>query len=78
VGIIVGRRLGHAAARNRVKRRLREAARALYSSMASGWDVVLIARPAARDATQADLVAALRSLIHRAQDHRPVESGGSP
>lgn len=45
LGITCSRRIGGAVARNRAKRRLREAARAILPSKgAPGWDYVLIGR----------------------------------
>ena len=64
-GFAVGKRIGTAVARNRVKRRLRESVRGLRP--AGGWDVVIVARPAAAAADSAALAAALRSLFGRAQ-----------
>lgn len=46
VGITASRKVGNAVARNRARRLLREAARHLYGRMVTGWDVVLVARPA--------------------------------
>lgn len=46
LGITAPTRLGNAALRNRVKRRLREVFRLNRSSLAGGWDVVLNPRPA--------------------------------
>jgi ribonuclease P protein component len=43
-GFSVSRRIGHAVARNRVRRLMREAVRAHIDLVAPGWDVVLIAR----------------------------------
>ena len=48
VGLTVGKALGNAVTRNRVKRRLREAYRSL--PVASGWKLVLNARGGAQDA----------------------------
>ena len=48
-GILVGKRIGNAVARNRTKRRIRESLR--QTSVKPGWDVVIIAR---RDAGKAD------------------------
>lgn len=85
-GFAVGRRVGKAVVRNRVKRRLREIVRAL--DPAGGWDVVIIARPAAATADFAALTAAVRSLFGRAGllararspkagDRRPADDGDS-
>ena len=41
-GFSVGRRVGKAVVRNKMKRRLREAARA--ANVQNGWDLVLVAR----------------------------------
>ncbi len=47
-GFSVGRRVGIAVVRNRVKRRLREVAR--LARVKAGWDMVFIARGAAASA----------------------------
>lgn len=43
-GFAVGKRVGGAVARNRVKRRIREAVRHLDPTLAQGFDIVIIAR----------------------------------
>ena len=48
-GFPVGKRIGNAVVRNKVKRRLREVAR--LTEIQEGWDLVLIAR---KDASSAD------------------------
>jgi ribonuclease P protein component len=58
---------GTAVARNRAKRLLREAMRPLLPSLTSGWDLVLIARPALVSATLEEARAALLTLLHRAR-----------
>jgi ribonuclease P protein component len=63
-GFAAGRRVGKAVVRNRVKRRLREALRGL--GPAGGWDVVVIARPAAATMDFDGLRAALAPLLRRA------------
>ncbi len=47
MGFVVGRRFGAHVQRNRVKRRLRAAARALWRQLPVGYDVVCVARDAA-------------------------------
>ncbi|MBM4409240.1 MAG: ribonuclease P protein component [Chloroflexi bacterium] len=64
-GFSTGRKLGTAVIRNRVRRRLREALRAMSPSFQPGWDVLIIARPGLIDAPHEALVGALRRLLHR-------------
>lgn len=63
-GFAVSKRVGGAVIRNRVKRRLQETARQL--SVQPGFDVVLIARPAAADSSFARLAVAVRDAFSRA------------
>ena len=44
VGITVGKKLGHAVVRNRVRRRLREVYRLNEDKFQAGWDIVVVAR----------------------------------
>jgi len=67
-GLSTGRTLGGAVVRNRVRRRLREALRAMAPSFQPGWDVLIIARPAIVDSDQETLVGAL---------HRTLLKGGA-
>ena len=67
VGVAAGKTTGTAVHRNRAKRLLREAMRPMLASLVSGWDLVLIARPALVTATLADTRAALTNLLRRAQ-----------
>lgn len=63
-GFIIGKRVSKSAvSRNRVRRRLREAVR--RAPVHPGWDVLLIARPAALDASYTTLRAALMELGRR-------------
>lgn len=64
-GLATGRRIGGAVVRNRVRRRLREALRALQLTFRPGWDVLIIARPAIVEADHAALVGALRRTLER-------------
>ena len=63
VGLSTPRALGGAVQRNRVRRRLRELVRTRLESIGPGWDLLLIARPAAAEATHAELGAALDALV---------------
>jgi len=65
VGLSTPRTLGGAVQRNRVRRRLRELIRERHETIASGWDLLLIARPEAAAASHAELRAALGSLLER-------------
>ncbi len=66
VGIVVSKRTGKATIRNRVKRRIREAARALYPLLPLGHDVVVIAKRVAAEASAKGLLDALEAVLHRA------------
>lgn len=72
-GFSVGKKVGKAVVRNKVKRRLREIAR--LTPIKSGWDIVLIARPGAAAASYADLDRATADLLGRA---RLLDGQGSP
>jgi ribonuclease P protein component len=63
VGLSTPRTLGGAVQRNRVRRRLRELVRTRLEAIGPGWDLLLIARPAAAEATHAELGAALDTLV---------------
>jgi ribonuclease P protein component len=64
-GLATGRSLGGAVARNRVRRRLREALRAMAPALKPGWDVLIIARPAIVTADHDAMVGALRRTLTR-------------
>ncbi len=66
VGITVGKKLGHAVIRNRVRRRLREAYRLQESQFQPGWDIVVVGRHKAIRADFADLCAGYLSLAQKA------------
>ncbi|MGI8929440.1 MAG: ribonuclease P protein component [Candidatus Limnocylindrales bacterium] len=65
-GISTGRRVGSAVVRNTVRRRLRTILRRLEGQVEPGWDVLLVARPAAAQASQAELDQALVRLMSSA------------
>lgn len=66
LGVAAGRKLGAAVVRNRVKRRLREAARQLWPEVRPGYLLVLIGRAGARDMPFSELCSAVRDLFRRA------------
>jgi ribonuclease P protein component len=65
VGLSTPRSLGGAVQRNRVRRRLREILRRRLDEIGPGWDLLIIARPAAGPATFADLGDAVDALLRR-------------
>lgn len=66
VGITVSKKLGHAVVRNRTRRRLREVYRLNESRFVPGWDVVVVARSRAVDASFDQLTGSYLSLAARA------------
>jgi ribonuclease P protein component len=67
VGLSTPRTLGGAVERNRVRRRLRGLVHQRLGRIGGGWDLLLIARPASRQATYAELGAALDALLERSE-----------
>ena len=66
VGITVGKKLGHAVVRNRVRRRLREVYRLNEDKFAPGWDIVVVARSRCVDADFGKLQSAYLALAEKA------------
>ena len=65
IGLSTPRTLGGAVQRNRVRRRLRALLRERLEAIGPGWDLLLIARPAAGDADHAELGEAVDALLAR-------------
>jgi ribonuclease P protein component len=63
-GFSVGRRVGKAVTRNRVKRRLREVMR--HKTLAPGWDIVFIARASAAESGFTTFERSIDNLLARA------------
>ena len=67
VGVTVSHRVGKAVVRNRVRRRIREAARARLPQVPAGHDLLFIARPASGVAGWAELRDAVETVLRRAR-----------
>jgi ribonuclease P protein component len=65
-GFSVNRRLGRAVVRNRIKRRMREAARRWKDEIKDGWDLVFVARSPISEATFHSIKHAMEILLRRA------------
>ncbi len=63
LGVPVGRRIGTAVSRNRLRRRFREAFRAATPVADGGVDVVIVPKGSASAASFADLVGAVRRAV---------------
>ena len=68
IGFAVGRRIGKAVTRNRIKRRMQESARTRLQKdqIAAGWDIVFIARRPIRDASYHQVDEAIGLVLRRA------------
>ena len=73
VGVTVGKKLGHAVVRNRVRRRLREIYRLNESLFTPGWDIGVVARGRCIEADFGKLTNAYLSLAEKAGVLRPEE-----
>ena len=66
VGVTVGKKLGHAVVRNRVRRRLREVYRLNEDKFLPGHDIVVVARSRCISADFQKITAAYLSLAQKA------------
>ena len=65
IGITVSKKLGHAVVRNRTRRRIREIYRLNEERFAPGWDIVVVARTRAVEASFGKLTGAFLSLAQK-------------
>ncbi len=77
VGLVTSKRVGGAVVRNRVRRRLREIVRRQQHEVRKGVWLVLVARPAAAQATSAELEEEWLRLTQRAGLISPPSSSCS-
>ena len=66
IGFSVSKKIGNSVARNRTKRRMREAITPLIPGIRKGFNIIIIAREAIVEAPFADIRAAMRLLLERA------------
>lgn len=73
VGLTVGVKLGHAVVRNRIRRRLREIYRLHEANFARGYDIVVVARGHAPQATYQELEKSYLKLAAKLGIYRAEE-----
>ncbi len=67
----VSKRVGNAVTRNRVKRYMREVARQQLPQLHSGWDILLIARERAANASYQEIRDAMLNLLRQCHLWKP-------
>ena len=76
LGITAGRKVGHAVARNRVKRGIREWFRRCRGELAEAVDVIVIARKSAAELSSAEMERVLCELVRRQRSESQEQTGG--
>lgn len=65
LGISISRKVGKAVVRNRIRRLIKEQIRLMESHIAPGYDLVLVARPAAADSQFVHIGQSLLTLFNK-------------
>ena len=78
LGLAVGRKIGGAVTRNRVRRLLRESFRRLEPPAGPGFDLVVVARTEMVGRTQSEVDVELRGRIRRLADRSGSERASGP
>jgi ribonuclease P protein component len=68
-GFCVGKKIGIAVIRNRIKRLLREAVRQIPASQIRGWDILLVSKKAILQAKLLDISKELNNLCLKARNY---------
>jgi len=76
LGMSVGRALGDAVVRNRIRRRIREALRLNRAEIPSGWDIIVHPRASVAKAEFGALRDELLSLLRNSLPNSPVSQMG--
>ena len=74
-GVSVGRKVGNAVVRNRVKRTIREALAELEPSIADGLDYVVLARAAATELVEREGMRGVKDSLNELISAEPQQSG---
>jgi ribonuclease P protein component len=77
LGLSVSRKVGGAVDRNRVKRLIREAFRLELAGLRRGHDVVVVARPDARDLAEREGLAGVRAALTELLDRAGVRTAST-
>jgi ribonuclease P protein component len=77
-GFATAKQINTAVARNRARRLLREAARQAQPRIASGWDLVFIARAPAAASHYREICAAVERLLQQARLLAQTPEGNAP